>query len=106
MTTKALIQALAEAAKSLNVPFCSASLGGMFGFCFSELPQVFSYADIASSDEELFKRFYHGMLRKGVYFAPSLYEAGFVSSAHQKEEIRLTQEAAVDVLDECLKVRA
>ncbi|KTC74362.1 glutamate-1-semialdehyde-2,1-aminomutase [Legionella birminghamensis] len=106
LTTKALIQALAEAAKSLNVPFCSASLGGMFGFCFSELPQVFSYADIASSDEELFKRFYHGMLRKGVYFAPSLYEAGFVSSAHQKEEIRLTQEAAVDVLDECLKVRA
>ncbi|MCW8450718.1 glutamate-1-semialdehyde 2,1-aminomutase [Legionella quinlivanii] len=103
-TTKNLVQALAEVAESLKIPFCSASLGGMFGFCFSEASQVFGYEDIAASDEALFKRFYHGMLNKGIYFAPSLYEAGFVSSAHQKEEIQMTQEAAAEVLEKCFKV--
>lgn len=93
-----LITALAEVTDSLNIPFCGASLGGMFGFCFNEKDHVADYADVASSDEALFKRFFHGMLQKGVYFAPSMYEAGFVSSAHQKEELRLTQEAAEAVL--------
>ena len=80
------------------MPFCGASLGGMFGFCFTDKPEVLDYADVASSDEALFKRFFHGMLANGVYFAPSLFEAGFISSAHQSEEIRLTQKAAESVL--------
>ncbi|MFT4057979.1 MAG: glutamate-1-semialdehyde 2,1-aminomutase [Legionella sp.] len=102
-TTKQLIQALAAVAESLHVPFFTASLGGMFGFCFTEKTRITDYADVAVSDEVLFKKFYHGMLDKGVYFAPSMYEAGFVSSAHGDEEIRKTQEAAEQVLTELMR---
>lgn len=101
-TTSSLIKALKEVTDSLEIPFCTASLGGMFGFCFNELEQVSNYNDVAASNEILFKQFFHGMLEKGIYFAPSMYEAGFVSSAHQQEEIRLTQMAAEKVLVECL----
>ena len=97
-TSAGLIAALSDVADALHVPFCGASLGGMFGFCFTDKPEVLDYADVASSDEALFKRFFHGMLANGVYFAPSLFEAGFISSAHQSEEIRLTQKAAESVL--------
>ena len=98
-----LMRALTDVAESLRIPFNSASVGGMFGFCFNEKPQIDNYADVAASDETLFKSFYHGMLNKGVYFAPSMFEAGFVSSAHQQEEIRLTQNAAASVLGELCK---
>lgn len=98
-TTQGLTQALAAVAESLHVPFFTASLGGMFGFCFTEKKHIADYADIAASDEVLFKKFYHAMLEKGVYFAPSMYEAGFVSSAHGEQEIRKTQEAAAQVLE-------
>ncbi len=98
-----LIESLAEVAAAKKLPFCGASLGGMFGFCFNDKNQVMDYADVAASDEVLFKRFYHGMLQKGVYFAPSMYEAGFVSSAHQLEEVRLTQMAADAVLSDCIR---
>lgn len=101
--SEALVTGLTDVARSLDVPFCGASLGGMFGFCFNDKQEVTDYADVASSDEALFKRFFHGMLHEGVYFAPSMYEAGFVSSAHQLEEIRLTQVAAEKVLVNCLK---
>ena len=94
----ALVTALADVSESLNIPFCGSSLGGMFGFCFNERTAVHDYADVASSNEVLFKRFFHGMLQEGVYFAPSMYEAGFVSSTHQNEDIHLTQRAAEAVL--------
>jgi glutamate-1-semialdehyde 2,1-aminomutase len=100
--TQALIAGLTEVAQSLHIPFCAASLGGMFGFCFNTSQMVYNYADIAKSDEALFKRFYHGMLQSGVYLAPSMYEAGFVSSAHQMSDISLTQEAAARVLENCV----
>ncbi|MFI4918897.1 MAG: glutamate-1-semialdehyde 2,1-aminomutase [Legionellales bacterium] len=98
--TQSLTQALSSVAASLNVPFFTASLGGMFGFCFTDKQQINDYADVAASDETLFKKFYHGMLNKGVYFAPSMYEAGFVSSAHGDKEISHTQEAAEQVLSQ------
>ncbi|MDP1603801.1 MAG: glutamate-1-semialdehyde 2,1-aminomutase [Legionella sp.] len=100
--TNALITGLADVASSLSIPFCSASLGGMFGFCFNNKERVEDFNDVAASDEPLFKRFFHGMLAKGVYFAPSMYEAGFVSSAHQEKEIQLTVKAAEEVLSNCL----
>jgi glutamate-1-semialdehyde 2,1-aminomutase len=56
------------------------------------------YADIAAADESLFKRFFHGMLQEGVYFAPSMFEAGFISSAHRVADIQFTQRAAERVL--------
>jgi len=100
-TTQALTQALASVAESLNIPLFTASLGGMFGFCFTDKNKVRDYADIAASDEHLFKKFFHGMLDKGIYFAPSMYEAGFVSSAHKEQEISKTQAAAEQVLATC-----
>ncbi|KTC93686.1 MULTISPECIES: glutamate-1-semialdehyde 2,1-aminomutase [Legionella] len=104
--TEALIKGLAEVVETFNIPFNCASLGGMFGFCFNNKKQVYDYADVATSDETLFKQFFHGMLQKGVYFAPSMYEAGFVSSAHHQEELRLTHLAAESVLASLSGVKA
>lgn len=101
-TTHSLTLALSSVAETLNIPLFTASLGGMFGFCFTNKKTVYNYADIASSDELLFKKFYHGMLAQGVYFAPSMYEAGFVSSAHSEIEIKKTQEAAEQVLTQLI----
>ena len=96
-TTQSLIQALSEVAETFKIPLFTSSLGGMFGFCFTNKETIHNFSDISSSDELLFKKFYHGMLQQGVYFAPSMYEAGFVSSAHSEAEIRKTQEAAEKV---------
>ena len=104
--TLTLVNGLAEIVESFNIPFNCASLGGMFGFCFNPMQQVFDYADVAASDEALFKRFFQGMLQKGIYFAPSMYEAGFVSVAHQHEEIHLTHLAAESVLANLSGVKA
>ena len=98
-----LMHALAEVAETLHIPFNASSVGGMFGFCFNGKSTIVNYADVAASDEALFKLFFHGMLQQGVYFAPSMFEAGFVSSAHQVEEIRLTQNAAATVLGGLMK---
>ncbi|WP_131794555.1 glutamate-1-semialdehyde 2,1-aminomutase [Fluoribacter gormanii] len=102
-TTQSLTQALASVAETLNIPFFTASLGGMFGFCFTEKKRIADYADVAASDEVLFKKFYHGMLDKGIYLAPSMYEAGFVSSAHGEHEVAKTQMAAEEVLSQLKK---
>ncbi len=99
-TTNALVTALREVTEQFNIPLCADAIGGMFGYCFNEREQVFNYMDVAASDEVLFKQFYHGMLDNGVYFAPSMYEAGFVSSAHTHEDIVETQVAAERVLAE------
>lgn len=93
-----LMTGLSEVAHSLNLPFCGASLGGMFGFAFNEKEQIRDYSDVAASDEQLFKRFFHGMLDKGIYFAPSMYEAGFMSIMHNQKEIDATLTAAQAVL--------
>jgi glutamate-1-semialdehyde 2,1-aminomutase len=93
-----LISALSAVCDAQNVPFYGRAVGGMFGFCFSAQTEINNQNDVAHSDEQLFKRFYHGMLQEGVYFAPSLFEAGFMSSAHQLEEIHATQQAAERVL--------
>ncbi|MGV3739905.1 MAG: glutamate-1-semialdehyde 2,1-aminomutase [Gammaproteobacteria bacterium] len=93
-----LITVLAQVCADQQVPFYGRAVGGMFGFCFTEQTSICNQKDIAASDESLFQRFYHGMLQEGVYFAPSLYEAGFISSAHQMEEIQATQLAAERVL--------
>jgi glutamate-1-semialdehyde 2,1-aminomutase len=95
---QSLVTALSDVAETLKIPFCAASLGGMFGFCFNEKETVRHFNDIAASDEALFKRFYHGMLQEGVYFAPSMYEAGFISSAHTLDDIEQTRQAAEVVL--------
>jgi len=99
--TQNLVTGMADVADMFAVPFYAASLGGMFGFCFNDKEQVIDVADMATSDETLFRRFYHGMLDRGIYLAPSMYEAGFVSSAHRAEEISLTLTTMVEVMDGC-----
>lgn len=64
--------------------------GGMFGFCFTDQPTVHSLSDVQTADFDLFNRFFHAMLAQGVYFAPSAYEAGFVSQAHTPADIERT----------------
>lgn len=100
LTTTQLTKALASVAKEAHIPFNTNSLGAMFGFCFTAKNQIVNYSDVASADEIFFKKFFHGMLDNGIYFAPSMYEAGFVSSAHTLREIDLTQEAMETVLNQ------
>jgi glutamate-1-semialdehyde 2,1-aminomutase len=95
--TRRLTEGLTAAAKQAGVPFCADSEGGMFGFfLLSELPQ--NYAGTMRTDPARFNAFFHGMLERGVYLAPALYEAGFVSSAHTDADIDTTVAAARDVL--------
>ncbi|MDD2728241.1 glutamate-1-semialdehyde 2,1-aminomutase [Malikia sp.] len=94
--TQSLVAGLTEAAHAAGIPFCGDSQGGMFGFFFfDQLPQ--NYATVMTTDGARFNRFYHGMLERGVYFAPALYEAGFVSSAHSATDIEATIAAAREV---------
>jgi glutamate-1-semialdehyde 2,1-aminomutase len=87
--TTALTDGLATAAASAGVPFAAQSIGGMFGMYFAEkVPQ--SYAEVMACDKEAFKGFFHRMLEAGVYFAPSAFEAGFVSAAHTSADIDTT----------------
>lgn len=94
--TKALTLGLTEIAQSAGISFCAQALGGMFGLYFSEQPPT-SYAEIMACDSVAFNRFFHGMLDQGVYFAPSAYEAGFVSSAHTEADIEFCLTAAKSV---------
>jgi len=91
--TRVLTEGLAAAATKHRVVFCAQAVGGMFGLYFRETPPH-SYAEVMQSDAALFNRFFHAMLAEGVYFAPSAYEAGFVSSAHGPAEIDHTVAAA------------
>jgi len=92
-TTAALIDGLVAAAGETGVPFCGASLGGMFGIFFRAAPPR-SFAEVMQCDREAFNRFFHAMLDRGVYLAPSAYEAGFVSIAHGAAELEATFKAA------------
>lgn len=98
--TTALISGLKEVANQHQIPLATAQAGAMFGFCFSEKPLIESFNDVANSNIEFFKRFFHGMLDQGVYLAPSAFEAGFVSDAHQQEEIDLTLKLADKVFEQ------
>jgi glutamate-1-semialdehyde 2,1-aminomutase len=93
--TDVLVQRLAGAAASCDIPFATNHVGGMFGFFFTEERRVDSFAKVMACDVERFKRFFHRMLEEGVYFAPSAFEAGFVSIAHSPADIDATIAAAL-----------
>jgi glutamate-1-semialdehyde 2,1-aminomutase len=87
------VAGLMKEARDAQVALSATSLGGMFGFYFrSTLPA--SFAEVMESDKAAFNRFFHAMLRRGVYLAPSAFEAGFVSAAHTTAEIDATLAAA------------
>jgi len=91
--TRRLADGLREAALAAGIPFASDAVGGMFGFYFADTrPHVLK--DVSGSDIERFKRFFHAMLDRGVYFAPSAYEAGFVSATHDDAIVDETLQAA------------
>lgn len=91
--TRQLVDGLKAVAAENGVPFSADSEGGMFGFfLMPELPQ--NYATVMTTDKERFNRFFHGMLDAGIYLAPALYEAGFVSAAHSQADIDATLAAA------------
>ena len=94
--TRALVDGLKGAADAAGVPFSVDSQGGMFGFfLMPELPQ--NYTTVMTTDQPRFNRFFHGMLDRGIYLAPALYEAGFVSAAHTDADIAATVAAAAEV---------
>lgn len=92
--TKQLTKGLKKAAEKYGIPFTVNRVGGMFGFFFTEQSNITCYEDVTKCDIERFKRFFHLMLKHGVYLAPSAFEASFMSLAHSSREIEATIEAA------------
>lgn len=91
--TQQLVDGLVAAAKKHDIDFSAQSIGGMFGIYFRKnIPS--SFAEVMQCDKDAFNRFFHAMLEEGVYFAPSAFEAGFVSSRHGDEELNKTFAAA------------
>ena len=99
-TTRSLVTGLAEAAADVGVPLATESVGGMFGLFFTENDRVSSFAEVMACDSERFSTFFHGMLKRGIYLAPSAFEAGFVSVTHSEAEISETLTAAAEVFAE------
>lgn len=92
-----LCAGLKEVAKANNIPLTTNQVGGMFGFFFTDAEKVSRFQQVTECDVERFKKFYHAMLEKGFYLAPSAYEAGFVSSTHTDADIDATIKAAGEV---------
>jgi len=94
--TRLLVNGLTQAALNADVPFCGDSEGGMFGFFLLDaLPS--NYAQVMKTSNPRFNHLFHGLLDRGVYIAPALYEAGFVSAAHTEADIAATVAAASEV---------
>ncbi|MGB5210373.1 MAG: glutamate-1-semialdehyde 2,1-aminomutase [Gammaproteobacteria bacterium] len=92
--TRSLVDGLSTAAGEAGIEFSTHQAGGMFGCFFSAVSPITSFDQVMACDGERFRRFFHAMLRQGVYLAPSSYEAGFVSAAHSAEDIDATLAAA------------
>lgn len=92
--TEALVKGLQQAADDAGIAMTTNQVGGMFGLFFTEDKKVSFYEQVVASNQERFKQFFHAMLDRGVYLAPSAFEAGFVSAAHGDAEIEFTLSAA------------
>ena len=95
--TQKLVDGLARAAADAGIPVAVENAGGMFGMVFTADRPVRSFAQVSAADIGRFTTFFHGMLERGVYLAPSAFEAGFVSAAHSDEDLDETIAAAADV---------
>lgn len=92
--TRALVEGLIARAEGHRIPLVANQAGGMFGFFFTDLPKVQRFDEVMTTHVERFNRFFHGMLDQGHYFAPSAFEAGFLSAAHSEADIEETLSAA------------
>jgi glutamate-1-semialdehyde 2,1-aminomutase len=93
-TTQHFVSELKALAEKNNVPLTINTIGSMFGLFFTDENAIYFFDQVKRCDGEYFKRFFHAMLQEGVYLAPSMYEAGFISSAHGELEINKTLEIA------------
>ncbi len=96
--TQRVVRGLESAARARGIAFSGDAVGGMFGLFFRDTPPR-SFAEVMTADKERFNRFFHLMLDRGIYLAPSAFEAGFVSAAHGEEELKLTLDAAGAAFD-------
>ncbi len=96
--TKQLVEGLQVAAGNASVPFTTNMSGGMFGLFFSLEKNITTFDQVMACNKERFNKFFHGMLKRGIYLAPSAYEAGFVSSAHTEHDISTTVAVASEVM--------
>ncbi len=92
--TNHLVEGILAAGKAAGIPITANKAGTMFGFFFTEEPQVTNYQQVIACNNQRFNQFFHGMLEEGIYLAPASYEAGFMSSAHSDEDIEATIAAA------------
>lgn len=97
--TKQLVEGLVARAESADIPVTSNQVGSMFSLFFTDAEQVQDFDAVQTCNIEHYKQFFHGMLDKGIYFAPSAFETSFVSGAHLDEEIELTLNAAEVVFE-------
>ena len=93
-----LTEGFKSIAAEAGIPMATEYAGGMFGFFFSELDKVTSFAEATACDANRFNQFFHSMLDQGVYLAPSLYEAGFISAVHSEQDLDQTLSAARNAL--------
>jgi glutamate-1-semialdehyde 2,1-aminomutase len=98
--TEALVAGVLDRARAAGVPMTANQAGGMFGLFFSSAPKITDFYQVTNCDLDRFKLFFHEMLKRGVYLAPSAYEAGFVSTAHSDQDIADTIEAAAQAFAE------
>lgn len=95
--TELLVNGLNELATNHQIPFLAKSIESIFGLFFTDQKQIYNYQVVSQSDIARFKKFFHAMLSEGIYFAPSAFEAGFISAAHRTEDIQLTLEKVAHV---------
>lgn len=95
--TENLVNGLQSAADAANIAFTTNHIGSMFGCFFTKEKNITHYKQVMNCNTERFNRFFHGMLKQGIYMAPAAYEAGFMSMAHSDENIEKTIEAAKKV---------
>ena len=95
-----LLAGLQAAADEAGIPFKTQQVGGMFGLYFTDQEDITSFDSMLACDVEAFKKFFHGMLKRGVYLAPSAFEAGFISSMHSDQDIAETIQAAKETFAE------
>jgi glutamate-1-semialdehyde 2,1-aminomutase len=101
--TTQLTEGLQQLADNAKIPFTTNHAGSMFGFFFTNEKKITNFKQVMACDIPRFNRFFHGMLKRGVYLAPASYEAGFMSSAHSSQDIAATLDAAQDVFAELAK---
>jgi glutamate-1-semialdehyde 2,1-aminomutase len=99
-STALLVEGMHKTARNAGIPLATNHVPGMFGLFFTDNENVASFDTVMGCDQDRFKRFFHGMLAKGVYLAPSAFEAGFISAAHSVEVIEETLEIVASVLND------